>query len=310
VSTPADEGRHEPGPGEHWQESWYFDFSRADGTGGFVRLGFVPHQRVAWYWAYLVTPDRGLVVVRDHEVPLPRSTEALDAVDFEVRADSLWAEVVCETPMEHWGLGLESFGVCLDEPADAYRGELGERLAVGLDLEWEVISPVFDYPYPADSEHAHYEHAGIVHGELLIGPDRIPFEGYGTRDHSWGDRDWWSSSWHWSSFQLADTFAANVVHVPGTEICGGYVWRIGEPPEPVTHALVETRPGADDIPGAARIVLNHEVEAELEVVAAAPVPLEAPDGRTARFPRALCRFTTADGDTGTGWAEWLQPSNP
>jgi hypothetical protein len=29
--------------------------------------------------------------------------------------------------------------------------------------------------------------------------------------------------------------------------------------------------------------------------------------RHARFPRALCRFETADGRSGVGWTEWNQP---
>src|SRR5947207_2155729 len=120
-TDPPDHLPHLPADGLYWNESWYFDFSRADGTGGYVRLGLYPNQRVAWYWAYIVSPELGLVVVRDHEVPLPRG----DAL--EVRADGLWAECVCETPMEHWGLGLEAFGVRLDEPGDAYQGEIGER---------------------------------------------------------------------------------------------------------------------------------------------------------------------------------------
>ena len=199
-STPADEGRHEPDSGLYWNESWYFDFSRADGTGGYVRLGLYPNQQVAWYWAYLVSSELGLVVVRDHEVPLSRA----DAL--EVRADGLWAECVCETPMEHWGLGLEAFGVRLDEPGDAYRGEIGERVPVGLDLEWEAATPVYDYPYPDGHPGAHYEHAGVVHGELLVGQERIDFEGRGERDHSWGDRDWWVWGWHWTSFQVGNGF--------------------------------------------------------------------------------------------------------
>ena len=48
-SGPADERRHEPADGLYWNESWYFDFSRADGTGGYVRLGLYPNQQVAWY---------------------------------------------------------------------------------------------------------------------------------------------------------------------------------------------------------------------------------------------------------------------
>jgi hypothetical protein len=303
VSTPADEGRHDPDEGTYFNESWYFDFSRDDGTGGYVRLGLYPNQQAAWYWAYLVSPEHGLVAVRDHDVPLPRG----DAL--EVRADSLWGECVCETPMEHWSLGLEAFGVRLDAPADAYRGELGERLPVGLDLEWEAATPVYDYPYPEGHPGAHYEHAGIVHGELLIGPDRIPFEGKGERDHSWGERDWWQWGWHWTSFQVGESLAVNFVKPDELEDALGYVWRLGEAMRPVTSVLLETHHGDHDIPTAARYVIDHDFEVDVEVVAAAPVPLVAPDGRTARFPRALCRYTTLEG-SGTGWGEWLQPGKP
>jgi hypothetical protein len=303
VSTPADEGRHPPDPGTYWNESWYFDFSRPDGTGGYVRLGLYPEQRRAWYWAYLVGPEHGLVVVRDHDVALPRG----DAL--EVRADGLWAECICETPMEHWSLGLEAFGVRLDDPGDAYRGEVGERLPVGLDLEWEVITPVFDYPYGEDHRGAHYQHAGAVQGEILVGDDRIEFDGVGERDHSWGERDWWLWGWHWVSFQVGDGLAVNVVKADEMDYATGYVWRAdpsGESAvETVTHMLLETHLGPDEIPTAARYVINHELEVDVEVVGAAPVPLVAPDGRTARFPRALCRYTTEQG-TGTGWGEWLQ----
>jgi len=302
-SGPTDERRHEPADGLYWNESWYFDFSRADGTGGYVRLGLYPNQQVAWYWAYIVSPEHGLVVVRDHEVPLPRS----DAL--EVRADGLWAECVCETPMEHWGLGLEAFGVRLDEPGDAYRGEIGERLPVGLDLEWEAATPVYDYPYPDETRTAHYQHAGIVHGELLVGRERIAFEGRGERDHSWGDRDWWVWGWHWTSFQIGDSFAANVVKADEMEGGWGYVWDDAEGVRPVEHLMLETHLGADDIPTAARYVIDHELEVNVEVLAPAPVPLLAPDGRTSRFPRALCAYTTSKG-TGTGWCEWLQVGLP
>ena len=300
ASTARDERRHEPTDTFHFTESWYFDFWRPDGVGGYVLLGIVPNQRVAWYWAYLVSPDFGLVVVRDHEVAMPRGKA------LEVRADSLWAELVCETPMEHWGLGLEAFGVRLDDPADAYRGELGERLPVGLDLEWEAITPRYDYPYP-EGAGSHYEHAGIVHGDLLVDDLRIPFDGRGERDHSWGERDWWALGWHWSAFQLDDQLAVNVVQVDGMgDVALGSIWRPGEELEAVTAARVETHLGPEGIPTAARLVVNHELEVDVEVLAPAPVPLEAPDGRRGRLPRALCRYTTSEGSA-TGWSEWNQP---
>ena len=46
----------------------------------------------------------------------------------------------------------------------------------------------------------------------------------------------------------------------------------------------------------------------IEPVAFSPVLLTASDGRVARFPRALCRFTDeANGRSGVGWTEWNQP---
>ncbi len=83
-------------------EATALDFARADGVGGFVRLELRPAENIAWYWAYLVGPGIGLVVVRDHEVPLPRA-------GLEIRADGLWAELLCETPRR--ALELRARGV-------------------------------------------------------------------------------------------------------------------------------------------------------------------------------------------------------
>jgi hypothetical protein len=92
----------------------------------------------------------GLLVVRDAEVPRPRGR----AVEF--RADGLWVDFVCETPDEHWSFGLEAFGLRVDDPAD----EIGERVPVGFDLEWETPD--------------------VVHGELLVGRVTIPVDARGS----------------------------------------------------------------------------------------------------------------------------------
>jgi len=199
--------------------------------------------------------------------------------------------------------------VQLEVPGDAYRGEIGHRLPLGLDLEWEADTPVYDYPYEEGTLGAHYEHAGTVHGEILIGDERIAYEGHGERDHSWGQRDWWAWGWHWTSFQIGDGLAVNAVKAD--EMAGGigYVWRMGEELEPITGMLLETHVGEDDIPTAARYVINGELEVDVEALGPAPVPLVAPDGRMSRFPRALCRYSTNEG-VGTGWAEWLQTGLP
>lgn len=166
-------------------EAAALDFARSDGVGGFVRLELRPDEGVAWYWAYLVGPEIGIVVVRDHEVPLPRA-------GLEIRTDGLWAEVVCETPGEHWSFGLEAFGLRLDDPADALApgGEIGERVAVGLDVEWE-IAPGADPAPGSDAQPC----SGEVRGEILIGRRRIAFDGSGTFVHTDAATDWWAAPW-------------------------------------------------------------------------------------------------------------------
>jgi hypothetical protein len=106
----------------------------------------------ARYWAIVELED-GVVVVRDDAVNLPRGPL------LEVRADGLWAELVCEVPGVHWSFGLEAFGLRVDDRDEARDAQVGERLPVGLDLEWDE---------------------GTVIGEVLVGPRRIPIDTTGT----------------------------------------------------------------------------------------------------------------------------------
>jgi hypothetical protein len=178
----ADERAHPPG-GDDWWEAWQLDVASDDGVGIAVLLACAPRSGVAWWWTHVLLPDRsGPIVVRDHEVPLPRA-------GLEVRADGLWGELVCETPFEHWTYGLEAFGVALDDPADSLRGEIGERIPVGFDLEWEVDPAAGDLRTHDDAP-AGYEQFGEVHGELLLARSRVEIEAVGRRSHRWGIPQW------------------------------------------------------------------------------------------------------------------------
>jgi hypothetical protein len=180
-------------------ESWGFEWGAHDGTGGFVRLALHRDNRIAWFWAYLLRPGAGPVVVRDHDVTLPRGAA------LEIRAEALWSELVCETPGEHWSIGLEAFGVALDEADDALHGEIGTRIALGFDFEWETSGD------PYTSTHAgitYQEQPGVVHGDVLLGRDRLPLDTVGRFEHTtapadardttkrttiaWDDGAWWS----------------------------------------------------------------------------------------------------------------------
>jgi hypothetical protein len=291
----SDERPHPPGPEPLWGESWYFDFAARDGSvGGYVRLGLYPNLGVAWWWACVVGEGRRPVLVRDHEVPPPKGPA------LEVRAEGLWGELVCETPHEHWTIGMEAHGVALDDPADAYRGERGEPVPVGLDLEWEARAEV--YPYVLTTR---YEQACDVHGEVLVGDERIPIDGVGERDHSWGVRDWWSFGWVWTAGALDD---GTRFHAAGT----ANLWHAGFLATPggslagVEGFEVRTELGEEQLPISAAMALGP-LGLDVTPVGVGAVLLESGDGRVSRFPRALCRFRATDGRAGVGWTEWNQP---
>ncbi len=110
------------------------------------------------------------MTVIDQAVPFPSRYASL-----EVRSDGLWADHNVETPLDHLSLGLEAFGVALDDPAETYHGLRGERTALGFDLEWETDGIAFRWPPGIDR----YEIPCRVHGEILVGDERIEFDGTG-----------------------------------------------------------------------------------------------------------------------------------
>jgi len=280
-------------------ETWGFEAAQADGTGVLVRLTCFPDHGIAWYWAYVFLPDEALVVVRDHEVPLPRRTER----DLEVRADSLWAELVCETPGEHWGIGLEAFGLVLDDPWDALRGELGTRIPVGLDLEWEHLAP-------EHVDDARRHQFGRVHGELLVASDRIAFDAVGAREHA-GAPQPPPPGHHRATFAIGTDRAADIrvdaadIRLDGAaQDAGSYVWQLGEPLQRTEQVAVEQRVGGGDesaVPAAMRYVVDGALEIEAETAGFAVVPL--PEG----FALEAVIRVVADASRGAGFAEWVRP---
>jgi len=175
--TARDEQAHEPGPGD-WQEHWHVELVTPIGLALYARLTVWPSEQTAWWWTAVVVPDApGPVLVRATDLAPPR------AGALAVRGEGVWAELVCETPLEHWTIGLEAFGVRLDDPLDALRDERGERIAVGIDLEWETSGA----PERVDRG---YAQPGTVHGDLLLGALTIPIDTVGTRMHEWGPAPW------------------------------------------------------------------------------------------------------------------------
>ena len=133
--------------------AWSLDFADDRGIEGSLRL--IVGASTASFDARVLVPDLGVIVVRDDEVAPPKRDDLL-----VIRAEGLWAELLCETPGEHWSFGLEAFGVRFDDEAEAAASDRGERVALGFDLEWEIPDRVV--------------------GEVLVGRARFDLDARGT----------------------------------------------------------------------------------------------------------------------------------
>lgn len=174
----------------------------------------------------------------------------------------------------------------------SYKGAIAEHAAAGfppaplplllapatlpivLDLAFTPVTPAIDFceGLPEDMLRVlepmgrhHIEQSGVWRGELVIDGRRIPLEAKGSRDHSWGLRDW-NAADHWRLFtlQLGDDLAVHalVASIRGVLLQGGFVWREGRA-ERVTRIeyAAQRRNGALDT-------------LELEVTAGVEPPLE------------------------------------
>jgi hypothetical protein len=301
---PADERRHTPDPSiPLWNESYYLDWFTEDlSLGGYVRIGFYPNIGKVWYWACLVGPDRPLVTLIDHDIPMPSDDQSM-----EIRQDGLWADHVVEDPVQHMSVNLEGFALSLDDPAVVYAELRGDRVPFGFQLDFLTDRAAYQWPPILPR----YEIPCRVQGEVQVGDERIELDCWGQRDHSWGAaRDWWSATWCWSEGRLEDGTRTHAVggFLPDSDLGVAYVLPGGsDAMEEFDTVGVAVREGRERLPEQGELRFGG-LDVTVTPVAFSPVGLIHPeDGRLTRFPRAMCRYEAADGRTGGGWVEWNQP---
>jgi len=134
---------------------------------------------------------------------------------------------------------------------------------VRIDLAFRATTPAVDLCAIVDDETRrrleplgahHVEQSGWAEGEVVVDGRRFRFTGTGSRDHSFGRRDWDAAD-HWGLFtmRLGDDLAVHAlaVCVRGRMVEGGFLWREGrlERVTRVEHAWedVEGRPRAVDL---------------------------------------------------------------
>ena len=306
VPTPADEKRHEKGPERLWSESWYMDWFDDEGkNGGYVRLAVCSNLNECWFWCCIVGEDQKPVFIIDHDAAIP------DPPGLEIRSTGLWADLAVESPLEYFSVGVEAFGVALDDPREAYGDMRGEKVPVGIDLGWATDShenksdgsEPWAFHYDVTTR---YEIPCRVSGEVQVGEKKSQIDGWGQRDHSWAERDWWDKGWTWFSGRFEDGSRFHAVAVEGHDLGIGYH---SSPDGLIAEHRIVSNPqlGPEGIPTNGHVTLGETV-IEFEPIGWAPVLLTDPDnGHISRFPRGLVSIQTNDGRKGHAWIEFNQP---
>jgi hypothetical protein len=287
--TADEEGLHEPGPEHWWNESWYFDFARADGSfGGYVRVGLVPNQGVTWYLLHLVGQDRPTVRIDDKRlVPSGLGIGTETYAFSHTGTDGTWRIAGSGT--------AESLA-----PTDILEGAGGKPVEVEVDLTWTADGLPFRYDVTT-----RYELPCLVSGSVTVDGEVLVLDAVeGQRDHSWGVRDWSTAGWCWAAARLADGTRLHLTDVvfPDFRFTTGYLQ--DGTIEVVTD--VERTDGfeAGGLPTVSRQVLAPSgLEVTITSLAHGPTLMSDEDGATWPFQRSLARFETAEG-TGVGWIEW------
>jgi hypothetical protein len=249
----ADDRLHCPGSAATWRESYFFAFHDAAGRAVMSYISLAPHQGVAERLVMLLLPAEGRTLVWMQQEPLRRFEDAAlveGAVQF-----------LCSTPLQGWQLRAEA--PCLSVPAAqeisavlaAARADPGpfERLLIAFGVQFEASMPAYRFPAGAwdflGQGQDHFEQMGQVRGWLRLGDQETAVAGPGSRDRSWGARDWLRHEWYqWIHLHLGQDLliGAALSQADGRESSSGFVYQEGLL-QPVVRAAVEAERDAADL---------------------------------------------------------------
>lgn len=295
---PTDEAAHTPGGEPLWSESWYWDFIDAEqGIGGWIRLGLIPNQGLAWINALVCGPGIPTVALLDFHAPLPADPNDVSGAGIALRHHAT-------VPLQSYRVEVRGAAHSYRDPAGLLHGAGGESASLAMDLTWDTAATPYQYRIAT-----RYEIACAVTGSVTIDGhsytvDAVP----GQRDHSHGVRDWWSMDWVWSALHLEDGTHMHGVdlRVPGMPpVSVGYVAAPDAPLVETTSVNADAVLAADGLPLSTTLTFEPDsVTVDIDVHGHAPVRLVSPDGRVSFFPRAWATVETGDGRRGVGWLEW------
>jgi hypothetical protein len=188
-----DEYTHPPTAEPHFNESVYANgFDKQSGVGGWMRLGNRVNEGYAELSACLYLPD-GRVACQ-FQRPSITSNSTLCAGGLEI-------EVI--NPLRQLRMTYEGEVLILDDPnllrEPKRMFEVAQRVSGSVSWNHETASPLHggiptspdvDTMYGREFSLGHFNLHTRVTGQIELGSEKWPIDGYGWRDHSWGPRLW------------------------------------------------------------------------------------------------------------------------
>jgi hypothetical protein len=310
---------HTPDPErERWRESYYFQFiDFKHGLGGYHGPGYRPRKgytgvlHVLWglEMGTLVATEKGKYTTHDAVHPV---------------GGFVW-EIV--EPLKKWRIRFDGqLNVGGHDPAIPVEAVVGvadgtgEKVDVSYDLVFERDKPAYLYDDNPEWDglfDGHIDEVGTVKGTLTVGEKTYEIDGRGSKDHSWGVRDWGKpKGWRWVDMLFEDgpevtvwraTFDGTHWLDDGAIYVDGVAEKITSFAESVT--FVE-RPRADR-PASWEFDIaseNYRIRGRGEMICVAPLlfPFRTSEGTRGMLwnDRTVFRCELDDGRVGYGSAEF------
>ncbi len=292
-----DANPHAKGDGWDWRESYYCNFFDAKSNMcGVFWQGVRPNAGHGEAVFLLVDGATDLIRSVDFKVPVVSDNPA----DRRKSGNSVFT---CVEPWKHWTI----------------RYEKGNDW---FELDWRQLSDVCDWEWEDLTNSKHYQLAGKVHGQGVVGGRKIEFNGYGERDRAWGDRNYGPLKVSlWNVVQFPDDVAIHafsLMQADGTYRLHGYIHKDG-----VTRGIAKFESeivygGPKGPPENGRIRYTDDLGRVVEVVSfqrknhlalgAAPddggqLDTDASKSQSLMF-LTFQRFTRADGMVGHGMIDY------
>lgn len=216
-SSISDDYLHKPDDREKWRESYYFNWVDYENKiSGFSTLGILPNENKREFVFILYKNNKRDVYYRE-----PDLNEYLQNNINDMLSDKKLTYQMIE-PLEEWKIKYSS------------------RKYI-FEINFKNRHPIYYFGKDSSASwHQHFESSGVITGTLTLkNGEKIPLNGYGQRDKSWGYRDWHEfEKWYAGHFQFEDWTSGfrKDFRTDGVEV-SGYIWN-GKENTPLKDVIV------------------------------------------------------------------------